>query len=627
MANNFYAIYPPISGGVANNPSVGPNGSTAPTSSTEIGFIDGGGLLQGVSAANPLPVDIVIPMDINVNLAEVAGTATATGLGASNGGTQRVALSSDSSLDNITGTISLPTGASTAANQATIISDLAAIEANQTNGTQVTTITGTVPLPTGAATAANQVTQESTLTAIQANQTNGAQVTTISGNVTVVQSAGSNLHVDIDSSVLPTGASTLAAQTNVQSAPGTPQSVAITVQGNASGVPLPISGTVTITPSGEQNVNLNQVGGSAISIGQQLSAASLPVVLPAAQITTLTPPTTVTVIQPTAANLNATVVTTGGSTIAEDAHLTNVQSAPGTSQTVAVTIQGNASGIAVPISGTVGMAADIAPATQNITAQDTVSTSTTQADGQIAITGTPTAGSIATFSISSEQSVEAQVTGTWTGTLSSEMSFDGGTTWFTRGLKLAGASYLASTFTQNFQGGANITGVTNYRIRSTAAWTGTAVVKVVLSLNNSSVTVSNPLTLRDSTTQSIANTIKAASTAAVATDTALVVALSPNSNTVVATPAALPGTPLTGQKTSTGTAVAISATSQPLTNGVIVQALSTNAGLVYIGGSGVLTTTGFQLQPGQATSTAVNNLNEVYVISVSSGDGVCFIGS
>ena len=50
----------------------------------------------------------------------------------------------------------LPTGASTAANQTTMISDLGTIATNQTNGTQVTNITGTVPLPTGAATAANQ---------------------------------------------------------------------------------------------------------------------------------------------------------------------------------------------------------------------------------------------------------------------------------------------------------------------------------------------------------------------------------------------------------------------------------------------------------------------------------------
>jgi hypothetical protein len=83
----------------------------------------------------------------------------------------------------------------------------------------------------------------------------------------------------------------------------------------------------------------------------------------------------------------------------------------------------------------------------------------------------------------------------------------------------------------------------------------------------------------------------------------------------------------TGQKTSTGTAVAISGSSQPLTNGVIVQALSTNMGLVYIGGSGVTSSTGFQLQPGQATSIAINNTNAVYVIAISSGDGICYAGS
>ena len=38
---------------------------------------------------------------------------------------------------------------------------------------------------------------------------------------------------------------------------------------------------------------------------------------------------------------------------ATDAHLTNVQSAPGTPQTTALTIQGNASGVAVPVSGAV----------------------------------------------------------------------------------------------------------------------------------------------------------------------------------------------------------------------------------------------------------------------------------
>lgn len=173
--------------------------------------------------------------------------------------------------------------------------------------------------------------------------------------------------------------------------------------------------------------------------------------------------------------------------------------------------------------------ADTAPATVNITAQDVASVSTAQANGQNAITGTPTANSAASFSLASEQGVELQVTGTWTGTIQTEVSMDGGTTWFTRGIKQTGAAYITTSFTQNVDGGMNASGMTNVRVRATAAWTGTATVKIASSVNVGSVTVSNPLTIRDATTQSISDTIKAASTAALATDTSLVVALSPNS--------------------------------------------------------------------------------------------------
>lgn len=180
-----------------------------------------------------------------------------------------------------------------------------------------------------------------------------------------------------------------------------------------------------------------------------------------------------------------------------------------------------------PISVT--SATDTSPATQNITAQDVASVSTPQANAQNAITGTPTAGSAATFTLASNATVEVQVSGTWTGTLAIESSMDGGTTYYANGIKQSGASYFASSFTSNFEGVNSVSAFTHYRIRATAAWTGTATVKVVISNNLKSIVVSNPLTLRDSVVQSIANTIKAASTAALATDTALVVALSPNS--------------------------------------------------------------------------------------------------
>lgn len=111
---NFYSFYPP-SGGGSVNPSVGPNGSPAPTSSTEIGFIDGSGNLQGVSPTEPLPVAITGGgTPFNVNVADFGGNSVVTGTGVSGAGIPRVTVASDS-------TIVLPTGAATAANQTTEI--------------------------------------------------------------------------------------------------------------------------------------------------------------------------------------------------------------------------------------------------------------------------------------------------------------------------------------------------------------------------------------------------------------------------------------------------------------------------------------------------------------------------
>ncbi len=58
--------------------------------------------------------------------------------------------------------------------------------------------------------------------------------------------------------------------------------------GSATSVSL---GSVSIT--GTSDVNIKQVGGAAFSLGQQLAASSLPVVLTAAQLSTLTPLSTI----------------------------------------------------------------------------------------------------------------------------------------------------------------------------------------------------------------------------------------------------------------------------------------------------------------------------------------------
>ena len=202
-------------------------------------------------------------------------------------------------------------------------------------------------------------------------------------------------------------------------------------------------------------------------------------------------------------------------------------------------------------------AADVVPATQNITTRDLVSATAVGANGQSIITGAPTAGSAAAFTVSSLETVQVQVTGTWTGTLQVEISQDGGTAWYIRRIHQAGTDVINASFTANFAGGANVAGYTNIRVRAIAAMTGTATIRVVQSLNNNVIYVGNAqritdnagnylpamdavarrgfVALTDGTNGPVA--VKAPSTAAVAADSALVVAFSPNSPiTVVSTP-------------------------------------------------------------------------------------------
>lgn len=85
--------------------------------------------------------------------------------------------------------------------------------------------------------------------------------------------------------------------------------------GTINPIPVTVSGSggSTTANQGTPNTAANgwpvylEFGGIALPLGQSLSAASVPVVLPAAQVTALTPPTSVSVTQATASNLNAQV--------------------------------------------------------------------------------------------------------------------------------------------------------------------------------------------------------------------------------------------------------------------------------------------------------------------------------
>ncbi|CAB4132667.1 hypothetical protein UFOVP253_48 [uncultured Caudovirales phage] len=72
-----------------------------------------------------------------------------------------------------------------------------------------------------------------------------------------------------------------------------------------------------------------------------------------------------------------------------------------------------------------------------------------------------------------------------------------------------------------------------------------------------------------------------------------------------------------GQQTVNTTAVQITAASTVPTNGIIIGALSTNAASIFIGGSGVTTSNGAELQPGSSLPFTAN-LNALYIISASS---------
>lgn len=161
--------------------------------------------------------------------------------------------------------------------------------------------------------------------------------------------------VSASSLPLPTGAATDAHLTNVQSAPGTSATTAQTIQGSASGVPVPVSGTLTTTPSGTQNVNVTQVNGSTVStaasgtqkvgiVGNTGSALDSAAGTSNGQVLSVQGNASGVALPVSASSLP---LPTGASTATNQ---TNVQSTPGTSAATAVTVQGSSSGVALPVS-------------------------------------------------------------------------------------------------------------------------------------------------------------------------------------------------------------------------------------------------------------------------------------
>jgi hypothetical protein len=87
------------------------------------------------------------------------------------------------------------------------------------------------------------------------------------------------------------------------------QNIRARISGYSAGT-VTVTATASAAPYDPKTLNSNLfLGGTAVSVGQQVAGSSVPVILPSATVTTLTPPSSVTVTQGTGTNLHVDVDT------------------------------------------------------------------------------------------------------------------------------------------------------------------------------------------------------------------------------------------------------------------------------------------------------------------------------
>jgi hypothetical protein len=246
-------------GGAGSNASVGANGAVAPTSATEIGFVNPLGNLAAVSASNPLPVAIAAE---NVTLT----VSAATNLVTSDSGVAITGANLPSGGAGVTGWLSAIWSKLTGT--LTVSGSVAVTNLPATQPVSATAL----PLPAGAATAVNQPTLNADGGAL-AHVTNFPSTQSVSWSSQSVALSGT---LPAFAST-PTfnlgalnGAATDAHLTNVQSAPGAAQTTAITVQGNPSAIAIPVSlASLPALPAGS-----NAIGSVSVSALPGLAAGA-----------------------------------------------------------------------------------------------------------------------------------------------------------------------------------------------------------------------------------------------------------------------------------------------------------------------------------------------------------------
>lgn len=75
-----------------------------------------------------------------------------------------------------------------------------------------------------------------------------------------------------------------------------------------------------------------------------------------------------------------------------------------------------------------------------------------------------------------------------------------------------------------------------------------------------------------------------------------------------------------------GTAVQLTTSTSKLSTGVVLRALSTNTGKIYVGfDNAVSSSTGYELSAGEAIPIEINVANGVWINASVNGEGVCFL--
>jgi hypothetical protein len=87
----------------------------------------------------------------------------------------------------------------------------------------------------------------------------------------------------------------------------------------------------------------------------------------------------------------------------------------------------------------------------------------------------------------------------------------------------------------------------------------------------------------------------------------------------------VPTTIVSGQQAVTGTAAALA--SNLLAKGLCIEGLSTNTISVFVGPSGVTTSTGIEIPPGAGYCPAVSNSNAIFVVASTTGATVTWSGN